>query len=135
MEPHFVTLMYGVISPDGRFRYSNAGQNPPALLTAGGIRFLSAGGPMLGLFDDPAFPEETVWLQPGDRVAVFSDGLTEAINECGEEYSEDRLLQSLQQHIADAPDALLESMLESVRRFSGQAPQRDDVTAVVMRFR
>ena len=135
MEPHFVTLMYGVLSPDGRFNYSNAGQNPPFLLTAGGIRLLSAGGPMLGLFEDPAFPEETICLQPGDRVTVYSDGVTEALNEAGDEYSEDRVLETLQRHVAEAPDALLESLLESVRRFCGHAPQRDDVTAVVMQFR
>ena len=135
MEPHFVTLMYGVIAPDGKFRYSNAGQNPPILLTAGGIQHLTTGGPMLGLFDDPVFPEETLWLKPGDRVLVFSDGVTEALNQAAEEFSEARLVEVLQQHVTEQPDALLESVLDSVRRFCGHAPQRDDVTAVVMQFR
>ena len=61
--------------------------------------------------------------------------MTEALNQTAEEVSEARLVETLQQHVTEQPDALLESVLDSVRRFCGHAPQRDDVTAVVMQFR
>jgi steroid delta-isomerase-like uncharacterized protein len=135
MEPHFVTLMYGVLSPDGRFCYSNAGQNPPLLLTGRGAEPLRAGGPMLGLFDSPAFEEETRCLRPGDAIVIYSDGVTEAFNEVGEEFAEPRLLASLAQHRAEPPSRLLELTFATVRRFCGSAAQRDDITIVVTEFR
>ncbi len=135
MEPHFVTMVYGVLSPDGRFRYSNAGQNPPILLADAGVRQLTAGGPMLGLFDDPAFHEETLFLQPHDAIVLISDGVTEALNETGEEFLESRLLNVVRHYHREKPDALLDAVLSAVRRFCGAAPQRDDITTVVMQYR
>jgi steroid delta-isomerase-like uncharacterized protein len=135
MEPHFVTLVYGVLSPDGRFRYSNAGQNPPLLLTDTGVRSLTAGGPMLGLFDNPVFDEETLSLRPGDGIVFVSDGVTEALNEAGEEFLDARLLDAVRRCHHETPDAVLDAVLSSVRQFCGIAAQRDDITAVVVQYR
>lgn len=135
MEPHFVTLMYGVLTPDGCFRYSNAAQNPPILLTQTGIHRLTAGGPMLGVFEDPGFPEETVSLRFGDTLVLFSDGVTEALNEDGEEFTDARLLECVTKHRKEAPQTILDAILEAVRTFCGDAAQNDDITSVVTRFR
>lgn len=135
MEPRFVTLVYGVLSPDGRFRYSNAGQNPPILLTKTGVHHLMTGGPMLGVFDEVAFPEETVSLRPGDTLVFFSDGVTEARNAAGEEFTDARLLACVEDHHHEAPQAILDALAGNVRAFCGDAPQSDDVTMVVVRFR
>lgn len=135
MEPHFVTLVYGVLSSDGCFRYSNAGQNPPILLTKTGVHHLLTGGPMLGVFDEVAFPEETVSLRPGDTLVIFSDGVTEARNAAGEEFTDARLLACVEGHHNEAPQAILDTLVGHVRAFCGDATQSDDVTIVVVRFR
>lgn len=135
MEPHFVTLMYGVLSPDGRLRYSNAAQNPPILLTDTDVHRLTAGGTMLGVFEDPGFPEETVSLQCGDTLVVFSDGVTEALNGLGEEFTDARLLESVTRHRKETPQIILDALLDHVRTFCGDAAPNDDITSVVMRFR
>jgi serine phosphatase RsbU (regulator of sigma subunit) len=135
MEPHFVTLIYGVLTPFGRFRYTNAGQNPPILLSGGRLQPLVAGGPMLGLFDEPEFPEETVTMEPGDRIVLYSDGVTEALNERGDEYGDAGLLESIARHQGISTRALLDAVLDDIRTFCGQAAQRDDITVVVMERR
>lgn len=135
MEPYFVTLVYGVLSTNGRFRYSNAGQNPPILLTETGTRHLTAGGPMLGVFDEVAFPEETVSLHPGDTLVVFSDGVTDALNDRGEDFTNARLLACLEGRLHEPPQAILDALVGHIRAFCGDAAQGDDVTIVVVQFR
>ena len=135
LEPHFVTLVYGVVSMNGCFRYANAGQNPPILLTKAGVRVLTAGGPMLGMFDEVSFPEEAILLQPGDTLVVFSDGVTDALNDAGEEFTSARLLDSLEGRHGQPPKAVLDALIGRIRDFCGDAPQTDDVTIAVMRFR
>lgn len=135
LEPHFVTMVYGVLSPDGCFRYSNAGQNPPILLTEAGARHLTAGGPMLGLFDEARFPEEMVSLRPGDTLVVFSDGVTDAVNDAGEDFTNARLLACVEGHHHEPPQAILNALVKHIRAFCGDAAQSDDVTIVVTQFR
>ena len=66
VEARFVTLLYGVLYPDGQLTYCNAGHNPPILMGKDGIRRLDKGGLILGLFDHIEFDEETLIMQPGD---------------------------------------------------------------------
>src|SRR5439155_17327485 len=85
----FRTTFYGILSADGTFAYCNAGHNPPFLVTRGGVRRLETGGVVLGLFERASFDEETLPLEPGDFVVAFSDGVSEALNEAGEEFSDE----------------------------------------------
>jgi len=133
MEPRFVTLMYGVLSPDGRFRYSNSGQNPPILLTSNGIQRLTIGGPMLGPFEHPDFAEDTVTVYSGDTIILFSDGVTDALNEAGEDFGDDRLVACVAPHRKEPVQLILESIFACVREFCGDVHPSDDVTAVVLR--
>ena len=133
MEPRFVTLMYGILSADGRFRYSNSGQNPPILLTRNGIERLTVGGPMLGPFEAPHFAEDTVTVYSGDTLVLFSDGITDATNEAGDDFGETRLMECVVPHWVDPIRTILESIFTCVRDFSGEVPPNDDQTAVVVR--
>ena len=126
--------MYGVLSPDGRFVYTNAGHNAPALLVPGGIRRLTKGGSILGAFPDATFEEETVTLSPGDSVVMFTDGVTEARNAGDEEFGEPRLMAALESEAVSAPAVLLKRTFAAVRDFCGAAEQGDDVTVVVIRL-
>ena len=100
IQGRFVTLFYGVLFPDGRLTYCNAGHNPPMLVVRdAGVQRLETGGMVLGLFDGTPFEEDTVTLQPGDFLVVFSDGVSEALNPTGDEFGDERLLA---QHRSDA---------------------------------
>jgi phosphoserine phosphatase RsbU/P len=134
IQARFVTVMYGVLAPDGRLTYSNAGHNPPMLAGRNGVRRLETGGLILGLFPHATYEEETVQLDNGDTLVVFSDGVTEALNAAGDEFGEERLLSCIDEHIGCATDVLLDKILASVRTFAASAIQNDDVTALVLRY-
>jgi serine phosphatase RsbU (regulator of sigma subunit)/pSer/pThr/pTyr-binding forkhead associated (FHA) protein len=134
IDSRFLTAFYGMLGADGSLTYSNAGHNAPLLVSKTGVRRLETGGLVLGLFEQATWEQETVQLGRGDVVIAFSDGVSEALNEAGEEYTDDRLVASVQTHAGAAPQELLQGLLADVRRFCGAATATDDVTIVVVRF-
>lgn len=134
LESRFATLVYGVLSPTGRFVYSNAGHNPPALLTRDGIRRLTTGGPIVGAFTDAAFEEETLHLRDRETLVMFTDGVTEARSTTDEEFGEERLMACLTVDPASPPAAVSDRIFAAIRKFCQQADQSDDMTLTVTRF-
>ena len=134
IEARFLTTFYGILGPDGSFLYCNAGHNPPFLISSSGARRLETGGVVLGLFEQATFHEEAVALQPGDFIVAFSDGVSEAMNEAGDEFSDDRLLACIDANRTKEPQAIVDALLSDVRAFCGEAPQSDDVTLVMVRY-
>ena len=141
LESRFVTLMFGIIRADGTLTYCNAGHNPPMILGKSGVRRLEEGGPVVGLLEFAPYSQESVKLDPGDIVIVFSDGVSEALNGAGEEFGDDRLLAAAREATREAgrtgevsSPALVESIVTSVRAFTKEAPQSDDITAMVIRY-
>jgi sigma-B regulation protein RsbU (phosphoserine phosphatase) len=134
IEARFLTSFYGMLSPNGSLTYCNAGHNAPLLVTASGIRRLETGGVVLGLFDHAQFEEETLTLQPGDLIVMFSDGVTEAMNPEGEEFTDDRLISCANAHLGETPQQVLDALLADVHTFCAGEAQSDDVTAVLVRY-
>jgi len=134
IESRFLTTFYGMLSADGSLTYTNAGHNAPLVVSKDGIRRLETGGVVLGLFDAASFEEETIQLAPGDFILAFSDGVTEALNPAGEEFTDERLLACVEQHRQEAPQAALDAVLAEVKAFCGDATQSDDVTVVLVRY-
>jgi serine phosphatase RsbU (regulator of sigma subunit)/pSer/pThr/pTyr-binding forkhead associated (FHA) protein len=134
IESRFLTAFYGMLAADGSLTYSNAGHNAPLLVSGNGVRRLDTGGLVLGLFEQATWEEETVRLSPGDVVIAFSDGVSEALNEAGEEYTDDRLIASVHAHAGAPPQELLKGLLADVKQFCGAATATDDVTMVVVRY-
>ena len=134
IEPKFVTLSCATVTRDGSLTYANAGHNPPLLVTNQGTRRLVAGGPMLGVFADATFGEETVRLRAGDLLIVFSDGVTDALQGEAEEFGEDRLVACVEANRDCPPAALVASALNAVRQFSGGEVHSDDATLVALRY-
>jgi phosphoserine phosphatase RsbU/P len=137
IESRFVTLMYGAMNPDGRLTYCNAGHNPPLIISPGDstqVRRLECGGPIVGLFDAATFEEETVTLQPGDWLIVFSDGVSEAMSASADEYGESRIVSLVERNKELEPRQLLEALFADVREFTRGAAQSDDITAMVLRY-
>ena len=104
------------------------------LITANGVRRLDRGGLILGLFEQATFEEEAIALQPGDRVIIFSDGVTDACDEAGNPFGDDRLLAAIETHRADGPQDLLEALAAEVRAFCGRTPANDDVTILIVQY-
>ncbi len=137
IESRFVTLMYGAMNPDGRLTYCNAGHNPPLIISPGNstqVRRLECGGPIVGLFDAATFEEETVTLQAGDWLIVFSDGVSEAMSASGDEYGENRIVSVVERNKELEPRQLLEALFADVREFTRGAAQSDDITAMMLRY-
>lgn len=131
----FVTVFYCVLDPrTGVLRYANGGHNPPYLRHAdGGVEALDGqGGLVLGVMPEAEFPNHTLQLRPGDRLVLYTDGLTEAFNSDDEPYGTERLVAQLSAggELAAAP--LIERICASVKGFAGDAAQSDDITLTVI---
>lgn len=130
----FATLIYCILSSEGRvLTYSNAG-HPPALLLRG-ERFieLGAGGLAIGLEPGEHFEQESIRLESGDTLVMVTDGVTDALDDQGIPFGRDRLLASIWKHRNDPADPLANHLLSDVRRFAGPADQSDDITIVVIK--
>ena len=130
----FATLFYGVLDRDGRLTYTNAGHNPPVVIGVSGLRRLSAGGTIVGILPEATYAQETVTLDPGDVVIVFSDGVTEAVNADWEVFGDDRLIRCVEANADRKPGELLAHVIDEVRAFAGKAVQNDDMTILVLRY-
>ena len=98
------------------------------------MRRLETGGVVLGLFDKASYEEETLALSPGDLIVAFSDGVSEALNEVGDEFTDQRLLAAIDTHCGKTPQELLDALLAEVRAFCGHATPNDDVTMLVVQY-
>jgi len=131
----FVTVFYCVLDPaSGTLRYANGGHNPAYLRRANGtIEALSGtGGLVLGAMGGIKYPEHAEQLVAGDRLVLYTDGVTEAFNQTDEAYGEERLIAEIQAHGAGAAPELVERICRSVAAFADTAPQSDDITLVVL---
>jgi catechol 2,3-dioxygenase-like lactoylglutathione lyase family enzyme len=116
-----------------RMRYANCGHLPPLLVHAdGSVERLEATSTVLGLFRDWECATGEVRLQPGDSLVLYTDGVTEALSDRGEEFGEPRLAGLLRSRTHVDPEALLATILNAVQEFSGR-DQEDDITLVVAR--
>jgi len=132
----FVTLFYGVIdSVTHRMAYCNAGHDPPLLLRDGQIRRLTTGGPLLGVMDTAHFTRQSIQLQTGDTLLLYTDGLIDAMNYDDDHYGRQRLTESLLTHAAEPYNAedLAAQLLWDMRRFAGFRARTDDLTLIVIR--
>ena len=134
IESKFVTMFFGVIASDGTLVYCNGGHNAPVLLKGGTVSRLETGGMILGMFDFASYDQETLKLEPGDTLVVFSDGISEAQNPAGDEFGDDRLIACLEANRGASPAAMREALLASARTFAAGANQSDDMTVLILRY-
>jgi serine phosphatase RsbU (regulator of sigma subunit) len=114
----------------------SAGHEPALLVDPGSrsVSELEGDGPILGIDADIPFHEHRAsFNQPGQVVALCTDGITEAWSESGEQFGRERLKQSLLRHAAQPAGAVLEGVMRDVLAFRGAAPQQDDLTLVVLK--
>ena len=135
IDARFSTMCYGVVSPNGSFSYCNAGQEPPLVIQRDGVRWLETGGPVVGLIPFATYEYETLSLAPGDIVVIVSDGVTEARSVENDEFGRDRLLETVRLCHGLKSEAVLDLLLSAVNRFAAGAPQADDITILVLRYK
>ena len=129
----FVTLFYAQLNgPERRLRYASAGHNPPFVLHADGSHDrLIEGGLVLGVFTNQIFQSGVIQLQSGDRIVLFTDGVTESCNSEDEEFGEDRLLSVLRENRTQTATEIQKKILQATTEFS-RGPWRDDATLLVV---
>jgi sigma-B regulation protein RsbU (phosphoserine phosphatase) len=129
----FFTLIYGNIDPaSGRFQYAMAGHPAPLLLPHNGTPAPVAGaGLPIGVVDDAAYDDETLTLQPGDRLYCYTDGIIEAFNAQGEAFGQSRLLAEIAHWRARPLRAGLDGIAAAVRAWS-DGPIKDDISLLAI---
>jgi sigma-B regulation protein RsbU (phosphoserine phosphatase) len=136
---NYVTFFYAQFDQTTRrLAYVNAGHNPPLVLRAGrtdGFRRLHAGGMVVGIFEDCAYEQETVEMNPGDLLLAYTDGLSEALDAAGEEFGEARVRQALADTSLMSVDEIRDEIVRRVTEWCADAPQHDDLTFVVMKVK
>jgi sigma-B regulation protein RsbU (phosphoserine phosphatase) len=134
----FITMFYLKYCPDSRvLKYANAGHNWALLLRPGEASCapLDAEGLVLGVRRDVAFEERSVSLATGDKLLLYTDGITETQNVEGTFFGTDRLCELFAAYRELSPEATIEKLLAQVRAFRGDAPLHDDISMVVVRVR
>ena len=131
----FITLFYGVFSPAGELRFVNAGHNPPYLVHPDGrCEELSSESVVLGAFDFAKYEEKSLYLQPGDLVCLYTDGVTEARNQDGELLGEEKLRKILTSNRKHPTEEIVDSIFHAVATHSSGIPQSDDVSVFALRY-
>ncbi|CAK7073098.1 MAG: Regulator of RpoS [Bacteroides fragilis] len=132
LDSMFVTVFYGIYHYKiGMMDYTNAGHNPPYLLRGGRtVECLPvASNFVVGVFDDIEFESNTLTFGIGDTLLLYTDGVTEAFNDKREQFSESNLQDILaSMHESSSAKEVVTSVLQSVKTFSGDYPQSDDIT-------
>lgn len=128
-EGLFVTAFLAIYHPETmELTYSNAGHNLPYLLTDQPVPLRDAKGVVLGLFEGETYEQQTIRLNPGDLLFLYTDGVSEAVNEQKAFFGEKRLEECLQNGLSEGDRDMIGRVEGALRAFAGEAEQNDDVT-------
>jgi phosphoserine phosphatase RsbU/P len=132
-EGRFISFFYCVVDTElGTLTYANAGHYPPILVRASGdLERLAAGGAVLGVLPDVTYAQGEIAVRPGDRLVLFTDGITEAHDGADEQFGEERLEAAVTSNRSCSAPALQARLSEAVAAFAGGQFQ-DDATLIVM---
>jgi sigma-B regulation protein RsbU (phosphoserine phosphatase) len=132
----FITLFWGILNVQTKqFCYVNAGHNFPFLLRANGtVERLEEGGMILGMMKTTSpYQEGTVVLQPGDLLVLFTDGVSEAMNAQGVDFTEERFERTLQRLRSASANEVIEQVRKELWSYTQGAPPSDDLTMLVLK--
>lgn len=132
----FLTLFLGALDLDsGELCFASAGHTAPSLLRQGRAQPIAQEtGPALGLAADQAYPHNTLQLAPGDRLAIFTDGIDEAFNADAQMYGVQRVDEAMQAHAKLPLEACGHAIIASVEAHAGEQPQSDDITLMLLEY-
>jgi len=132
----FFTIAYLLLDPQtGRISYCNGGHPPPILLHQNGsLDLLETGGPLVGLGGMLPFEQGEIFMQPGDRLFLYSDGITEYANPSGEMFGDQRMIDFFRERLQPPLDAVAKNFMESLHCFGEGIPPADDVSLFCIQF-
>ena len=134
----FVTAFYGILDLDtGELSYANAGHNPPLLVSRDGsiAPLPGTGGVAMGVMPGVGYGEGRQAMRPGDTLILYTDGISEAMDRDGREFTEARLIGSLGESHRQSVEIMMSTLIEAVSEFVGDAPQSDDITCLIVRYK
>lgn len=134
-EHQFITAIYGILDETNRtFVYSNAGHNPPLLIKPSGeYRYVEYGDTPLGMFLDARYHQHFIRFEPGQTMVIYTDGITEAADESGEEYGTERLAKSVLDGIALPAKKMIDHIRKDVADFTQRKFLDDDGTLFIVK--
>ncbi len=128
----FVTMIVGSVQADGKVEYVSAGHLPLLHISSEGVVACAATGVPLGMFCTTTFLVRELAMGPGDKLLLYTDGLTEMFNAAGDEFGVARVASLAKRHAAAEPPIMLAACLDEVQSFSGATKQTDDLTLFVL---
>ena len=133
----FVTCWFGILDTvTGELRFSNAGHNSPLIISEGKAQYLTARpGVILGGIEMARYKETSIKLKQGDKIILYTDGVTEAHDTSNGLFGEQRLLEFTQAHASDAPRDFIPEHREELTAFGGGVEQFDDITILMVEYR
>ncbi|MEX1055671.1 MAG: PP2C family protein-serine/threonine phosphatase, partial [Rhodothermales bacterium] len=137
MPRMFVTAIYGILDTrTGEVTFSNAGHHTPLIVRRSGSVEPTERTGGLGLCLAPEFRyrEGRIQLERGDRLLLYTDGVTEAVNGLGEQYDDERLIGCFADSVGEGPSEMIRDILRSVTSFSGGLIQSDDITMLALQY-
>jgi phosphoserine phosphatase RsbU/P len=132
----FVTVLAGILDLDtGVFTFANAGHEEPLLAAPGGAepKWIPGCGPLVGLFDRLDLSAQSVEIRPGDRLILYTDGITDATSPDGARFGAERFRQAVRETCEDAAEDTTRAVIDSVLAFQGDADPADDLALLVLR--
>lgn len=132
----FLSVFYALIDPlTGTVLYTNAGHNPPIIYRAEERTFesLPSHGMVLGIFEDIVLSDSVTQLNPGDVLVFYTDGITEAMNEEGELFTENALRDAIASAADEGAEEIRHAITDALRAHTRGAAQSDDMTLVIAR--
>lgn len=135
MDGKFITFFWGILNTEEKtFEYVNAGHNPPLLLRDGKLMKLEKGGIILGVMQTLIpYVSEKIELKKNDMIVMFTDGVNEAMNKYGEEFSDEKLEELILKNNGKSAEEIHNIIKKSVSQFSHGAVQSDDITIMVLK--
>jgi serine phosphatase RsbU (regulator of sigma subunit) len=133
----FMSLFFGVLEPaSGEFIYANAGHPPPYFFanhSDNPMIPLVRTGMLLGVSADEMWEKEIITISPGSGIVLYTDGVTEGLNEGGMFYGENRLKTVLRKVTDDSAETICSSIIENLENFVGAETQSDDIAMIVIK--
>ncbi len=133
-EGYYASFFYGVINGESKqLTYTNAGHNPPILLHKDlSYKRLQIGGIVLGFLQDQEYRQDTIQLNSGDYLILFTDGVTEVKNSQGVEFGEKRLINFIKKNYGKHPTELKNDLVNQVKQFCSNKELPDDFTLAIV---
>lgn len=133
LSSRFISLVYGELERNGTFVYVNAGHNPPLLFKKDSVQELNVGGTILGPIAETTFRRGFAFIDPGDVMVLFTDGIVEREDPSGEPFDKERLVALVRELEHEAAIRIVDELFKRLYHFGANEKWRDDATVMVVK--